>query len=92
VPPHAAFDEQFQVRRASLVLRKAVPVRVLERANLQPLGATAVFTIEKGAVAFAVRHGDNNLAQLVSAKPPTFDEQRGFYLTPMASSFIPARW
>jgi hypothetical protein len=46
----AAFDQQLDVRRAALVVGKAVPERVLQVRDLEVIGAPLVVTVQERAV------------------------------------------
>jgi hypothetical protein len=54
--PHAAFDEQLEIRRACLVLIETIPERVLKVRDLEVVGAAVVFAVQERAMWVCARH------------------------------------
>jgi len=50
------FDKHFKVRRAGLVMIKAVPKRVLQVRDLKPLGTAPVVAIQERTMRVSTRH------------------------------------
>jgi hypothetical protein len=66
-PPDAPLDEEFDVRRAGLVVVEAVLVGVLERIECKVPGAACVGAVQKRTMATRLRHKSAMIPYRLSA-------------------------